>query len=82
VYYFFKQDPRDGIFKLFRIGYCDDNTRFITAITDEELIAAVRQLIKQTGDLSIVLKLGRKGTKCDISFYNLKIESITNLTEF
>jgi len=82
VYYFFRQDPRDGTLKLFRIGYCDDNTRFITAVTDEELIAAVRQFIKQTGDLSMVLKLGRKGTKCDISFFNLKIESIINLTEF
>ena len=82
VYYFFKQDPRDGVFKLYRVGYCDDNTRFITAVTDEELIAAVKQLIKQTGDLSMVLKLGRKGSKCDISFFNLKIESIINLPEF
>jgi len=82
AYYFYSYDARDGKIKLYRIGYSDDNTRIISLVSDEELIKAVKQFIKQSGDLSIVLKIGRKGSKCDISFYNLKLKTIASLPQF
>jgi len=68
VYYFYSYDARDGKLKLYRIGYSDDNTRIITLVEDIDLIKAVKQFIKQSGDLSIVLKIGRKVAKVTLAF--------------
>jgi len=81
AYYFHSIDPVDGKLKLYRIGYCDDNSRFISHINEDELLAAVQQFIKQSGDLSIVIKIGRKGSKSDVSFFNLSPSTIAHLPE-
>ena len=38
------------------------NTRFVSHVDEEKLINLVKLFVRQTGDLSLVLKIGRKGS--------------------
>jgi len=61
------------------IGYCDDNTKFITAENEENLIYLVKYYIQLAGNLSMVTKIGRKSSKCDVQFYNISAKMTINL---
>jgi len=62
--------------------YCDDNSRFISHKNEKESINAIQQFIQQSGDLSIFIKIGQKGSKCDINLFNLSKTTIANLPDF
>jgi len=64
------------------IGYCDDNTRFVSHLDEEKLINLVKLFVRQNGDLSLVLKIGRKGSKCDLSFSNISAKQASSLPTF
>jgi len=64
-------DPNDIKLLLRMLGYCDDNTKFITAQDENDLIFLVKYYIQLAGDLSMVTKIGRKSSKCDIQFFNI-----------
>ena len=64
-------DSIDGTVMICKIGYCDDNSKFIRVENEEDLVRLVEYYLQLAGDLSMVTKIGRKGAKCDIQFYNL-----------
>jgi len=64
-------DPIDGNVILCRIGYCDDNSKYIRVKDENDLVHLVKYYLQLAGDLSMVTKIGRKGSKCDIQFYNI-----------
>ena len=64
VYTFNTTDEEDGIVKVGRPGYCDDNTRFINNVDENIVLIQTKRCIKYTEDLSVATKIGRKGSKC------------------
>jgi hypothetical protein len=66
-------------------GYCDDNSRFLLFYpskidgteevdwkrTAEEIVKKIEDSLNATGDLSLVTKLGRKGSKSVIELHNV-----------
>ena len=70
-YKFHVQDRDDGEIWIYMMGYCDDNTKFISAQKEEILIPLVQHYIQLAGDLSMITKIGRKSSKCEIQFYNI-----------
>ena len=72
-------DPIDGVVMLCKIGYCDDNSKFIRIENEEDLVRLVEYYLQLAGDLSMVTKIGRKGSKCDIQFFNLSAEMTIKL---
>jgi len=64
----------DGPLIIAMIGYCDDNSKFLSAKNEEDLIELVNSYIQLAGDLSMVTKIGRKSSKCDIQFFNVSAE--------
>jgi len=75
AYRFHIFDPKDGPILIDRIGYCDDNTRRYTSSYDENaVLEATKKIIQRAGDLSLVTKIGRKGSKSEIHYFNLKAE--------
>jgi len=64
-------DPLDGSVMLCKIGYCDDNSKYIRVENEEDLVRLVEYYLQLAGDLSMATKIGRKGSKCDIQFYNI-----------
>jgi len=74
-------DKQDGKLTIKMIGYCDDNSRFISTINEEDLIFITNRYIKLTGDLSMVTKIGRKGSKSEVHFYNLSAATALKLKE-
>jgi len=78
--YVFNTCDRDDIrVYLLMIGYCDDNTKFITAENEENLIYLVEYYIQLAGNLSMVTKIGRKSSKCDVQFYNISAKMTISL---
>jgi len=76
-------DIEDGVIKISSTGLSDDNTENNqNQQCIEELIKAIQTYIKLSGDLSMVLKIGRKGSKCVIYLYNIPAEKILNLPTF
>ena len=81
AYKFHMADPLDGPVIIDRIGYCDDNSRYTTSYNEEEVIAATRHYIQRAGDLSMVTKIGRKGSKSEVHYFNLSAELALSLKE-
>ena len=75
AYRFHIFDPRDGPILVDRIGYCDDNTRYTSSYDENAVLDATRKYIQRAGDLSLVTKIGRKGSKSEIHYFNLKAET-------
>jgi len=73
-YKFYTCDRDDISILLYMIGYCDDNTKFITAANENNLIFLVQYYIQLSGDLSMTTKIGRKSSKCDVQFFNVSAE--------
>jgi len=72
-------DPLDGTVAVDRIGYCDDNTRYTSSTDETNVIKATEFFIKQSGDLSLVTKIGRKGSKSEVHYFNLSAETAISL---
>jgi len=81
-YKMFSIDIKDGIIKISSTGFSDDNTLNNCNQCVDELIKSIQEYIKLSGDLSMVLKIGRKGSKCVIYLYNLPAEKILDLPDF
>jgi len=79
AYKFHITDPADGAVSVDRIGYCDDNTRYTSSRNESDVIRATELYIKRAGDLSLVTKIGRKGSKSEVHYYNLSAECALNL---
>jgi len=60
AYRFHISDKADGVVKIDRIGYCDDNTRYTSSMNEDEVILATQRYIRRSCDLSLVTKIGRK----------------------
>ncbi len=60
-------------------GYCDDNKRFVTANSAEQIVERVKHYIKMTGYYSLITKIGRKSDKSEIHFYNLTPSEARNI---
>jgi len=81
AYKFHISDKADGSVQIDRIGYCDDNTRYTSSMDEGEVILATKEFIKRSGDLSLVTKIGRKGSKSEIHYYNLSAEIAIQLDQ-
>jgi len=81
AYKFFTADKKDIEIILKMMGYCDDNSKFCANKDEKKLISTTYDYIQQTGDLSIVTKIGRKGSKCETHFFNLSADTAINLRE-
>jgi len=79
AYRFHVIDSIDGPVIVDRIGYCDDNTRYTTSLDEKEVIATTRHYIQQAGDLSMVTKIGRKGSKSEVHYFNLSAKMALSL---
>jgi len=79
AYRFHISDGEDGTVTVDRIGYCDDNTRYTSSFDEREVILATEKYIKRAGDLSLVTKIGRKGSKSEVQYYNLSAETAIKL---
>ena len=75
AYKFHITDSADGVVSVDRIGYCDDNTRYTSSMDEKEVLRATKLYLKRAGDLSLVTKIGRKGSKSEVHYYNLKAET-------
>ena len=74
-------DDADGIVAIDRIGYCDDNSRYTSSFNEDEVIKATEFYIQQAGDLSLVTKIGRKGSKSEIHYFNLSAEKALSIKQ-
>jgi len=72
-------DPKDGAVSVDRIGYCDDNTRYTSSQSETKVIQATAFYIQQAGDLSLVTKIGRKGSKSEIHYFNISAQRALQL---
>jgi len=70
-YVFNSIDMLDGEVIICKIGYCDDNSKFIRVENENDLMTLVHHYLQMAGDLSMATKIGRKGAKCDIQFFNI-----------
>jgi len=75
-------DKKDGKLIIKMMGYCDDNSRFLSLLNEEDLIKLTKKYLKLTGDLSMVTKIGRKGSKSELHFYNLSSQTAIKLKEW
>lgn len=73
------QDRDDGEVWIYMMGYCDDNTKFISTRNEDLLIALAHHYVQLAGDLSMITKIGRKSSKCEIQFYNISAEMTLKL---
>ena len=55
---------------LYALCYCDDGSRYTAATTVEQAVANCQHYINRAGDLSLVVKLGRKSKKCCVYIHN------------
>jgi len=81
AYRFQMVDSIDGPVIIDRIGYCDDNTRYTTSFNENEVITTTKHYIQQAGDLSMVTKIGRKGSKSEVHYFNLSAELALSIQE-
>jgi len=73
-YMFNSLDKLDGQVFICKIGYSDDNSKFISVQNEEDLLALVKYFTQLSGDISMVTKIGRKSAKCEIQFFNISAE--------
>ena len=59
-------DKLDGEVVLCKIGYCDDNSKYCFIDNEEDLLFLTKYFLQLAGDLSMVTKIGRKGSKSEI----------------
>jgi len=62
-----------------KIGYCDDNTKFCCTRHEEDLIFLSSYFLQLSGDLSMVTKIGRRSSKCELHFFNISAEMAVRL---
>jgi len=70
-YKFNSVDLKDGQLYLCKIGYSDDNSKYISIQNEEDLLDLVRYFTQLSGDISMVTKIGRKSAKCEVQFFNI-----------
>jgi len=75
AYKFRISDPLDGVITVDRIGYCEDNSRYTSSYNENDVISATAKYIQRAGDLSMVTKIGRKGSKSEVHYFNLSTET-------
>jgi len=80
-YKFYVSDDADGEVWIYMMGYCDDNTKFLQASNENDLLPLVSAYVQLAGDLSMVTKIGRKSSKCEIQFFNISANLTLNLTQ-
>jgi len=68
--------------RLGRIGYCDDNSKFCCVQDENDLLFLATYYLQLSGDLSMVTKIGRKSSKCELQFYNISAHMALKLKEF
>ena len=73
-YRFNSIDKIDGEVILCKIGYCDDNSKFCFINDENDLLYLTNYFLQLAGDLSMVTKIGRKGSKSEIQFYNVSAD--------
>lgn len=81
-YKMFSIDIEDGVIKISSTGFSDDNTLNNSNQCVDKLIRSIQEYIKLSGDLSMVLKIDRKGSKCVIYLYNFPANKILDLPDF
>ena len=75
-------DPEDIKLTIASEGYSDDNLRYTQAPTTTELIHIAKTYARYSGDISLVTKIGRKGSKSGITLYNYPPEKVEQLHNF
>jgi len=80
AYQFFSTDPKDGRTYLDKIGCCDDNTKFFSVEIEEDLLMLTNHFIEQAGDLSLVTKIGHKGSKRETHYFNFTSKTASTFT--
>jgi len=78
-YRFHVQDRDDGEVWIYMMGYCDDNSKFLSTSKEDLLIPLAHHYIQMAGDLSMITKIGRKSSKCEIQFFNISAEMTVKL---
>ena len=73
-YRFKSIDKIDGEVVLCKIGYCDDNSKYCFIEDENDLLLLTNYFLQLAGDLSMVTKIGRKGSKSEIQFFNVSAE--------
>jgi len=73
-YVFNSVDEQDGEVTICKIGYCDDNSKYCVIKDENDLIFLTKYYLQLAGDLSMVTKIGRKGAKSEIQFFNVSAE--------
>ena len=73
-YRFNSIDKIDGETILCKIGYCDDNSKYCFINDENDLLFLTNYFLQLAGDLSMVTKIGRKGSKSEIQFFNVSAE--------
>jgi len=73
-YVFNSIDKNDGQVYLCKIGYSDDNSKYISVKNEKDLLRLVEYFTQLSGDLSMVTKIGRKSAKCEVQFFNITAE--------
>jgi len=73
-YIFNSIDKIDGPVTLCKFGYCDDNSKYCFVKDEKDLIFLTKYFLQLAGDLSMVTKIGRKGAKSEIHFFNVSAE--------
>ena len=67
-------DDFDGPVYICKIGYSDDNSKYISVQNEDDLLFLVKYFTQLSGDISMVTKIGRKSAKCEIQFFNISAE--------
>ena len=78
-YRFNSIDKIDGEVVLCKIGYCDDNSKFCFIENEDDLLFLTNYFLQLAGDLSMVTKIGRKGSKSEIQFFNVSAKFAINI---
>ena len=73
-YTFQSIDEQDGPVMICKIGYCDDNSKYCFIKNENDLKFLIKYYLQLAGDLSMVTKIGRKGSKSEIQFFNVSAE--------
>jgi len=73
-YVFNSVDEQDGPVMICKIGYCDDNSKYCVVRNEDDLKFLIKYYLQLAGDLSMVTKVGRKGSKSEIQFFNVSAE--------
>jgi len=73
-YVFNSIDRIDGPVTLCKFGYCDDNSKYCFVKNENDLLFLTKYFLQLAGDLSMVTKIGRKGSKSEIQFFNVSAE--------